>query len=145
MSSNDQTSSGAAGRTLETWLEGVRQGWPDDDVGRLIVHGLPRWFHALDRTRQTEVLEERPGRTGSKWDALLAATVEHLCDLHGHPVPVWVDEPERFLEETWVLATTPVIRRESLLYAPPAFIRHGAIPDPADLDERGGERFAWVL
>ena len=145
MSSDDPISNGAAGRTLETWLEGVRQGWPDDDVGRLIVHGLPRWFHALDRTSQTEVLTQRPGRTGSRWDVLLAATVEHLCELHDHPVPAWVDEPERFLEETWVLATTPVIRRESLLYAPPAFIRHGAISDPADLDERGGERFAWVL
>ena len=30
------------------------------------------------------------------------------------------------------------------LYAPAAFIRHGALPDPRDLDARGGERHAWA-
>ena len=30
------------------------------------------------------------------------------------------------------------------MFAPAAFLRYGAIPDPADLDERGGERYEWL-
>ena len=30
------------------------------------------------------------------------------------------------------------------MYSPGAFIRHGAIPDPRELDARGGERFDWM-
>ena len=41
-----------------------------------------------------------------------------------------MDEPERFLDSTWVLSPIPEIRMNSLLFAPAAFLRHGAIPDP---------------
>ena len=34
--------------------------------------------------------------------------------------------------------------RSTLWYAPAAFIRHGVLPDPRDLDRRGGERHDWV-
>ena len=33
---------------------------------------------------------------------------------------------------------------ESLKYAPAAFQRHGALPDPRDLDRRGGEPRDWT-
>ena len=49
-------------------------------------------------------MESAPPLTGTRWDALLAATAEHICELHGHPVQSWMDEKERFLNETWVLA-----------------------------------------
>ena len=55
-----------------------------------------------------------------------------------------MDKPERFLDNTWVLSRIPLIRENALLYAPPAFRRHGALPDPRDLDRRGGEWFEWV-
>ncbi len=83
--------------------------------------------------------------THTKWDALLAAMVEHLARLHGHEQPAWVDEPERFLDSPWVLSPVPVIRMEALMFAPAAFLRHGAIPDPRDLDDRGGERMSGPL
>ena len=60
------------------------------------------------------------------------------------PRPAWVDEPERFLDSTWVLSPLPSIRMHSLMFAPAAFLRHGAIPDPRDLDRRRGERYAWT-
>ena len=134
----------AGPHTIETWIEGVDAGWPAGDVGRMIIHGLPRWFHGLTAAQQREALGREPRTTGTKWDALLAAMVEHLAELHGHPVPEWVNEPHRFLDETWVVAKTQEIRIESLWFSPPAFIRHGAIPDPLDLDHRGGERHGWV-
>ena len=71
--------------------------------------------------------------------------VEHVAWLHGHAPPAWVDEPERFLDSTWVVSPLPSIRMDSLMFAPAAFLRHGAIPDPRDLDRRGGERYEWII
>ena len=130
--------------SLQDYANAVEQGWPEDDLGRAIIHDLPRRFHALSEDGQRQVLKSAPTLTGTRWDALLAATAEYLCDLHGHPVQPWMDEPERFLDETWVLAWTPSIRSKALAFAPPAFVRHGAVPDPRELDERGGERREWV-
>ena len=130
--------------SLLDFIVGVREGWPEGDIQRWIVCGLPREFHALGEADQREVLAERVPLTRTKWDALLAAMVEHLARLHGYEQPAWVDEPERFLDTPWVLSPVPVIRMEALMYAPAAFLRHGAIPDPRDLDARGGERYEWT-
>ncbi|MYA09081.1 MAG: hypothetical protein F4060_14320 [Holophagales bacterium] len=73
---------------------------------------------------QRKVLAERVPLTHKKWDALLAAMVEHLARLHGHEQPAWVDEPERFLDSPWVLSPVPVIRMEALMFAPAAFLQH---------------------
>lgn len=129
---------------LPGYVEGIRAGWSEDDIGRAIVHDLPRRFHALSPERQRAELARRVPLTHTRWDALIGAMVEHVAWLHGHPTPEWVDEPERFLETTWVMAKTRQARLESVWYSPPAFIRHGAIPDPRDLDSRGGERCAWL-
>ena len=129
---------------LSAYIEGIREGWPEPDIERWIVCGLPRDFNILGVAEQREALAERVPLTGTRWDALLAAMVEHVAWLHGHERPAWVDEPERFLDSTWVLSPIPIIRMQSLMYAPPAFLRHGAIPDPRDLDGRGGERHQWT-
>ncbi len=130
--------------SLPGYVEGIREGWSDDAIGRAIVHDLPRRFHALSPERQREELARHVPLTHTRWDALIAAMVEHVAWLHGHPAPEWVDEPDRFLQTTWVMANTRQARLESVWYSPPAFIRHGAIPDPGDLDGRGGERRAWL-
>lgn len=36
------------------------------------------------------------------------------------------------------------MRIEAIAYAPAAFIRHGALPNPRDLDARGGEHPVWI-
>ena len=130
--------------SLREYTNAIEHGWPEDDLGRAIIHDLPRRFHALTADEQRQVIDDAPPQTGTCWDALLAATAEHICELHGHPVQSWMDEPERFLNETWVLAWTPSIRSNALAFAPPAFVRHGAVPDPRELDERGGDKHAWV-
>ena len=118
----------------------------EDDEGRYraLMHQLPRRFHALGREEQAAALLAPPPLTGAPWDALLAAVVEHIARLHDHPVPAWVDEPARFLETPWMISSNPAIAADALLYSPAAFIRHGALPDPLDLDARGGERHEWV-
>ena len=130
--------------TLRAYAAAIEDGWTDAELLRAVLHDLPRRFHALSHAAQANVLADVPPLTGSRWDALLAATVEHVCALHGHTSPAWVDEPGRFLAETWVVTDVPSIRMDAIAFAPAAFIRHGALPDPRDLDHRCGEHRAWV-
>ncbi len=118
----------------------------DDDFRyRVLIHQLPREFHSMSHGEQAEALAERPELTGQrKWDAFLAAIVEHIARLHDHPVPEWVHEPERFLDQPWLFAVGRTMAMESILFAPGAFVRHSVFPDPRDLDARGGEKHEWV-
>ena len=109
---------------LSAYTDAIADGWPDWDVERAIVCGLPRGFHALRREAQEAALRERPPLTGTRWDALLAAMVEHLAWIHNLETPDWVDEPERFLETTWVL---PKTRHHA---AGRADVRAGRVPAP---------------
>ena len=133
-----------AGFGMAEYVAGVAEGWPESDLYRIIVRGLPREFHAQSFERQRAALCERVPLTGTRWDALLAAVVEHVARQHGHEPPAWVDEPERFLDSTWVVSKLRSIRMNALMFAPAAFLRHGALPDPRDLDGRGGERHQWT-
>ena len=119
-------------------------GWSESDIYRVMIHDLPRSFHALRAREQKTVLDTPPDLTGTRWDALLAAIAEHIARLHGHEPPAWTEEPARFLDVPWIVTPIRENRIRDAVYAPPAFIRHGAIPDPRDLDARGGERHAWI-
>ena len=77
--------------SLVDYIQGIRDGWPETDVQRWIVCGLARDFHVRSAAEQQEALAERVPLTGTKWDALLAAMVEHVARLHGHEPPAWVD------------------------------------------------------
>ena len=127
---------------LETDADAVRSGWPDADLERAILHDRPRRFRDLPAKAPADVLAAAPPLAHTRWDALIAALTGHVAPLHGHDLPAWIDEPERFLHRTRVLPDIPFMRRNAILYAPAAVIRHGALPDPRDLDARGGERQA---
>ena len=105
-------------RSLADYAAGVPEGWSEDTLARMFIHDLPRAFHSLGP--------------------------EQLAELHGHPTREWMNEPERFLDHTWVLARNSAIRANALAFGPPAFVRHGTVIDPRDLDERGGEFREWV-
>ena len=129
---------------LSEYTDAIEAGWTEHELLRAILHDLPRRFHALTRAEQEAVSSRVPALTHTRWDALLAATVEHIAMLHGHALPQWIDEPARFLAETWVVTDVHCIRMDAIAFAPAAFIRHGALPDPKDLDHRGGDRRAWL-
>lgn len=65
-----------------------------------------------------------------------------MARLHGHPVPPRIDGPARALLDVWIIPRDPALRAAALLYSPAAFIRHSVLPDPLDLEARGGE---WIL
>ena len=120
------------------YADAIRSGWPACDLERAILHDLPRRFHDLPADAQADVLAVAPPFTHTRWDALLAATVEHIARLHRHDLPAWIEEPARFLDRTWVLPDVPFMRQNAIVYAPAAFIHHGhrGHADPAT--RRGG-------
>ena len=130
--------------TLTAYSRILQDEVTDGDRYAVLMHQLPRRFHELGREEQFAALAESPPPTNTRWDALLAAVVEHVARLHGQPLPTWLDEPARFLDPPWVISRNPAIAADSVHYAPPAFQRHGALPDPLDLDPRGGELHEWI-
>ena len=120
--------------SLASYSRTIEGDFDDRDRYGVLMHQLPRQFHSLTPEDQAAALLEVPPLTGTRWDARL----------HDHPVPEWVNEPARFLDTPWVISTNPVIAADSVLYAPGAFIRHSVLPDPRDLDARGGEKHAWI-
>lgn len=78
------------------------------------------------------MLANRPHLTGTKWDAAIAAVMEHTARVHGYEPPSWVNEPERFLE-TAVNLTRPETDSDSA-WQPGAFLRHGVNIDIRDLE-----------
>lgn len=57
-----------------------------------------------------------------RFDAAIAAVVEHRLAEDGLPIPSWVDEPERQLAEPWVVS-----RFTDPSTVPAAFRRHGVL------------------
>ena len=54
------------GFSLSWYIDGIGAGWPEGDIARMIVHGLPREFHALSAADQREALSERRCRSGCR-------------------------------------------------------------------------------
>ncbi len=127
---------------LEDYAEFVRSNREDcDGIYRKIMHEVPRFLMAVEPGRRATILAAAPSLTGTRWDALLAGLAEHLAGLHGLEAPAWCDEPGRFLDPPWVAVAA--VGSRSVVRAPAAFLRHGALPDPMDLDARGGEPEPW--
>lgn len=67
-----------------------------------------------------------PPRTGaSRYDAAIAALVEHLCAHAGMATPTWTGDPERFAEPWWFVAGLPGYQAAALRDSPISFKRHG--------------------
>lgn len=128
-------------------VNGIRQGWSSAEVYRLAISGIGRHFRHADEAARRQLLDTRPELTGTDWDAVLAAVVEHVAALHGYPAPAWVNERERFWIPPAAIRMGPgrtsAMMMTGLACSPGAFIRHGIIGAPRDLDERGGELVLW--
>ncbi len=74
---------------MPEYAQAVVDGWTEAELLRLHLHELPRSLMGLDRKRRIELLAERPPMTGTPWDVLLAAMVEHVCELHDLEPPAW--------------------------------------------------------
>ena len=52
------------GFSLSEYIDGISAGWPEGDIARWIVCGLPLDFHALSAAEQREALRVRSARVG---------------------------------------------------------------------------------
>jgi hypothetical protein len=69
---------------------------------------------------------QEPSFTGDeRFDAALAAVVEHFHTEQGLPAPTWVDQPERFLLTPWI--PDPYAPADIVELSPASFVRHGVL------------------
>ena len=120
-------------------IDGARD---DHERYRMLISDLPRRYHGASRDLQARSIEDSPRLTPTKWDALLAAMVEHLAICHNLPVPKWCGEPELSLRIYWQPIPAygsgfpGIVSRDT----PGAFLRHGVIVAGWELSEREGHR-----
>ena len=69
---------------------GVAEGWNDIEMYRMTVRQIQRVFHSRTAADRETMLDQRPATTGTVWDAVLAATVEHVALIHGYEPPEWL-------------------------------------------------------
>ena len=126
----------------DVYAKGVDEGWTDIELYRLIVRQLQRSFHSGTEADQQTMLANPPHLTSTKWDAAMAAAIEHAALTHGYDAPAWVDEPERFLPEPVKL--TGFETDSDLAWQPGAFLRRGVSINSRDLDARTGDGRQWT-
>ncbi|HET9690949.1 MAG TPA: hypothetical protein VFP61_07330 [Acidimicrobiales bacterium] len=67
-----------------------------------------------------------PATTGDhRFDALVAAVVEHACTKRSMPSPAWVNEPHRFLSTWWFMSEMPSLHADAIVHSPISFARRG--------------------
>ena len=84
------------------------EGWDATSLERLIVKGLTRYYHGIGNGERRGPAAAEPPLTGTVWDAVVAATVEHARATRGAEVPGWSQAPERFLKRPWVYRRGPI-------------------------------------
>ena len=131
------------GETILTRLADRIRARPDEPgTLRIMMRGIARTWQNIDSSERERTLEVPPRLSGTKWDALLAALVEHVAWLGGYSRPEWVDERARFNDPPRNYAR--IRKGDAVCWSPGAFLRHGALADPRDLDARGGEHGYWI-
>jgi transcriptional regulator with XRE-family HTH domain len=110
-------------RTIEQDLEGGRE----QDALRLLF-GFADDFRGSSRPGAIQLIAEEPPDTGdSRFDAALAGVAEFFATERGIPLPRWVDQPDRFVEPLWFVASRPAFDAYTLANTPAVFARHGVL------------------
>ena len=92
-------------------------------------------FRSCVASGQVPLITERPELTGDRrYDAAIAAPVEHLCASVSMTIPQWTSDPERFSEPWWFVAELPGYRWSALRDSPISFKRHGVFITKRELD-----------
>jgi transcriptional regulator with XRE-family HTH domain len=109
------------GQTIGEDLEQGRE----RDALRLLF-GFADDFRGSSRPGRIALLRDVPPRTGkTRFDAALGGVAEFFAGEGGIPPPAWVNEPERFVEPWWFVASRPAFHAYTLANTPAVFARHG--------------------
>jgi transcriptional regulator with XRE-family HTH domain len=68
-----------------------------------------------------------------RFDAFLAALVEHHLAAEELPVPSWTSEPERTAKPVWFVVDLPAYCADAYRTSPITFVRHGVFVNADDL------------
>ncbi|MDR0958793.1 MAG: helix-turn-helix transcriptional regulator [Propionibacteriaceae bacterium] len=83
------------------------------------------------------LLEPAPKGTGDvRFDALLAAGVEHIAARHSRSAPKWATDPSRTLSDPWWVSDLPSAKAQALQWTPASFLARGIFLDRRDLESR---------
>ena len=91
-----------------------------------LLFGFADDFRASSRPGRIALLQEKPPPTGAaRFDAALAGVAELFAAEGTLPAPAWVEEPERFVEPWWFVASRPAFHAYTLAHTPAVIARHG--------------------
>ncbi len=104
-----------------------------EDLGRnrerdalRLLFGFADDFRGSSRAGMVGLLREQPPPTGeARFDAALAGTAEFFAREGAVATPEWVEEPNRFVEPWWFVASRPALHAYTLAHTPAVFARHG--------------------
>ncbi len=106
------------------WLARAEDGWRL----RIVLHDFAMWWHDTPVEDRLDLVAEEPASIEPRWDAFLAAWVEHHCWHDRLRTPDWVFAESRYLAGTWFPGTPlPSLRIEALVHSPAAFEAHGVL------------------
>jgi hypothetical protein len=120
------------GELLAAELQGSEEG--RDERGFRTVFQLVDDFRSVDPELRSELVREPPELTGDlRFDAFLAATVEHLAFHASLPIPRWAAERDALLPRFWFPSPYETTRARALVESPAAFRRRGIFIEESDL------------
>lgn len=91
-----------------------------------LLFGFADDFRGSSRAGRIALLRDSPPTTGdARFDAALAGVAELLAREAQITTPGWVEEPGRFVEPWWFLASRPQLHAYTLAHTPAVFARHG--------------------
>lgn len=91
-------------------------------------------FRSVEADLQARLIEEPAELTGDvRFDAFLAAVVEHLAFHASIPVPRWAEERDDLLPRFWFPSPLRFTRSRAFVGSPAAFRRRGIFIEPGDL------------
>ena len=91
-------------------------------------------FRSVDPDLQEDLVRESPDETGDpRFDAFLAATVEHLTFHAGISAPAWARGRDAVLPSFWFPSPFSSTHARALIESPAAFRRRGIFIENSDL------------
>ena len=92
---------------------------------RLLLQQLDDFRGSSSAGRAWMVADEPPLTDDRRYDAAIAALVEHLCARSSTAIPPWTSQPCRAVEPWWFPADLPALEPAALRDSPISFKRHG--------------------
>ncbi len=106
----------------------------EEDRFRVFLDAFDRLTEMDDAVLATEARAEPPMIGDVRYDALLAALVEHVTLQRGISSPKWARQPRRVVHGLWWTSPLPSARARAIDTCPASFRVRGVMLDATDLD-----------